>query len=72
MTLEDLSKSYIKKAKVRLEMLEFLFQKKAYSDVVREGDIDFIPTEEYTEEDAKFAIDGAKFVMSLAERIIKI
>ena len=31
MTFEDLAKSYIKKAKVRLEMLEFLYKKEAYS-----------------------------------------
>uniref|UniRef100_A0A7V5XGB1 HEPN domain-containing protein n=1 Tax=Thermodesulfobacterium geofontis TaxID=1295609 RepID=A0A7V5XGB1_9BACT len=136
MTFEDLAKSYIKKAKVRLEMLEFLYKRKAYSDVVREaqeavelatkailrqrgieppkyhdvsslffhhkdkfpeiseeelkkmakiskflrkerelsfyGDIDFIPTEEYTAKEAKLAIKGTKFIISLAERIIKI
>ncbi len=136
MTLEDLAKSYMKKAKVRVEMLEFLYERQAYSDVIREaqevvelvtkamlrrrgieppkyhevsflffhhrekfpefseeelkemakiskylrkerelsfyGDIDFIPTEEYTANEASFAIQGAKFIISLAERIIKI
>ncbi len=135
MSPEDLSKSYLKKAKIRLEALEFFIAKKAYSDVVREaqeavelatkamlrargieppkyhdvsflfkvhkdkfpelkdeeikklmriskelrkerelafyGDIDFIPTEEYTLKDAKKAFEGARFVISLAERIIK-
>ncbi|MDW7973370.1 MAG: HEPN domain-containing protein [Thermodesulfovibrio sp.] len=37
MILKDLAKSYIKKAKVRLEMLEFLYKKEAYSDVIREA-----------------------------------
>lgn len=136
MTLKDLAKSYIKKAKVRLEMLEFLYEKEAYSDVIREaqetvelatkamlrhrgieppkfhevsflffehrdkfleisdyeleklakiskklrkerelsfyGDIDFIPTEEYTAEDALSAIEDVRFVLLLAERLINI
>ncbi|MEZ0343265.1 MAG: HEPN domain-containing protein [Caldimicrobium sp.] len=135
MSPEDLSKSYLKKAKVRLEALGFFLSKEAYSDVVREaqeavelatkamlrargieppkyhdvsflfkehrdkfpelkdkeikklmkiskelrkerelafyGDIDFIPTEEYSLKDAKKAIEGVKFVLTLAERIIK-
>ena len=35
------------------------------------GDIDFIPTEEYTLENAKEAIEGANFVVSTARRIMK-
>lgn len=35
------------------------------------GDIDFIPTEEYTEEDAIRAIDGAKKVVEVALNVIK-
>jgi HEPN domain-containing protein len=34
------------------------------------GDIDFIPSEEYTEEDAKKAIDDARFVLDTATRIV--
>lgn len=135
MSPEDLSKSYLKKVRVRLEMLEFLLSRKAFSDVIREaqeavelatkamlrargieppkyhdvsflfkihrekfpeledkeikklikisknlrkerelafyGDIDFIPTEEYTLRDAKKAINDVRFVLELAERIIK-
>lgn len=135
MSPEDLSKSYLKKVRIRLEMLEFLLSRKAFSDVIREaqeavelatkamlrargieppkyhdvsflfkthrekfpeledkeikklikisknlrkerelafyGDIDFIPTEEYTLRDAKKAINGMRFVLTLAERIIK-
>lgn len=36
------------------------------------GDIDFIPTDEYSEEDAIKAIDGAKKVIEAALRVIKI
>ncbi|MEN2985997.1 MAG: HEPN domain-containing protein [Thermodesulfovibrionaceae bacterium] len=136
MTFEDLAKSYLKKAKVRLEMLKFLYEREAYSDVIREaqeavelatkamlrqrgieppkyhevsslffhhkdkfpeiseeelkrlskiskylrkerelafyGDIDFIPTEEYTAEEAHWAIEGTEYIISLAERIFKI
>jgi len=136
MTQKDLARSYLEKAMVRLEVLHFLYEKKAYSDVVREaqelvelatkamlrergidppkyhdvaplfqeykelfpeltkfevkrlreiskwlrkerelafyGDLDFIPTEEYTEEEAKKAIEGAQFVLELAKRIIKL
>jgi HEPN domain-containing protein len=32
------------------------------------GDIDFIPTEEYTEEDARQAIEDAKWVVELAKK----
>lgn len=34
------------------------------------GDIDFIPTEEYTEEDARRAISDATFVLSMALKTI--
>lgn len=37
MTNRDLSESYLEKAKVRLEVLDLLFRRKAYSDVVREA-----------------------------------
>ncbi|HDD43767.1 MAG TPA: HEPN domain-containing protein [Candidatus Desulfofervidus auxilii] len=36
------------------------------------GDIDFIPTEEYTKEDALRAIEGAKKIVEVASKIIKI
>lgn len=35
------------------------------------GDIDFIPTEEYSRGDALKAIDDAKFVVQMAEQVIK-
>ena len=34
------------------------------------GDIDFIPTEQYSKEDAERGIAGAKFVVSVAEKLI--
>jgi HEPN domain-containing protein len=34
------------------------------------GDIDFIPTEEYTLDDANEAIEGARFVVKIAQRSI--
>lgn len=37
MTASDLANSYLKKAMIRLEILSFLINKKAYSDVVREA-----------------------------------
>lgn len=134
MTNATLAQSYLKKATDRLDVLELLFQKGAYSDVVREaqeivelatkgmlravgieppkyhdvgplilehadrftpvsqeeleqvaviskrlrrerelsfyGDIDFIPTEEYKEEDAKEAINDAHFVVKIAKSVI--
>ncbi len=33
------------------------------------GDIDFIPTEEYTEEDARQAIEDARWVVELAKKV---
>lgn len=35
------------------------------------GDVDFIPTEEYTAEDALKAMDGAKKTVEVASRLIK-
>ena len=35
------------------------------------GDVDFIPTEQYTIEDAKRAIEDAKFVVQVAKTAIK-
>jgi hypothetical protein len=130
-----LAESYIKKATDRLDVLDLLFKKSAYSDVVREaqeivelatkgmlraagveppkfhdvgslllehrdkypddiskhmdqiaiiskrlrkerelsfyGDIDFIPTEEYTSDDAKEAIEGANLVVTTARKLIE-
>ncbi|MCD6399460.1 HEPN domain-containing protein [candidate division WOR-3 bacterium] len=34
------------------------------------GDIDFIPTEEYTREDAKKAMSDARFVVKVAKKVI--
>ena len=34
------------------------------------GDIDFIPTEEYTDADAVEAIDDANFVVHLAQKVM--
>jgi len=134
MTNLTLAKSYLKKALDRLDVLELLFKKGAFSDVVREaqeivelslkgmlravgieppkyhdvgglllehrdrfgkvsnddlekaakiskrlrkerelafyGDIDFIPTEEYKEEDAEEAMEGARFVVQIASSAI--
>ena len=133
MTSFDLARSYIKKAVVRLDVLDVFHEKGAYSDVMREaqelvelalkgmlrfvgieppkyhdvgplllehgerftdishkdlqkaaevskvlrkerefsfyGDIDFIPTEEYTERDAKEAMQGARFVVDLVKKV---
>jgi len=135
MTNNDLAQSYFKKASDRLDILDLLFNKGGYSDVVREaqevvelslkgmlryvgieppkyhdvgplliehqerfrdispeeivnlarisrelrkerelafyGDIDFIPTKEYTQEDAKEAIGGANLAVNIAKRMVK-
>ena len=135
MTSKDLAQSYFKKSIDRLDVLDLLYQKGAYSDVVREaqecvelclkgmlrfvgiepskyhdvgplivehqerfkdisseeilrltkiskelskerelafyGDIDFIPTEEYTREDAIEAVEGANYVVNIARRLLK-
>lgn len=134
MTANELARSYLAKASVRLEMLHFLAQRQAWSDVVREaqelvelalkgmlrqagidppkwhdvgpvlleqaalfpsdlqaqlpelariskrlrrerefafyGDIDFVPTREYTEPDSQIAIDEATVVVDAARRFI--
>jgi HEPN domain-containing protein len=134
MTNDSLARSYLEKAKVRLAVLDLLFEKEAYSDVVREaqelvelalkallrhigieppkwhdvgaiilehrerfagvsqtdldrlasastwlrkerelslyGDVDFIPTERYTPDDGTRAIEDARFVLTVAERVV--
>ena len=135
MTNITLAQSYIKKATDRLDILDLLLNKGAYSDVMREaqeivelatkgmlravgieppkfhdvgdlllehtdkypndiskhvqriasiskrlrkerelsfyGDIDFIPTEEYTRGDAQEATEGADFIVAIAKRLIE-
>jgi HEPN domain-containing protein len=130
----DLARSYLRKAEDRVEVLEVLLRRSAYSDVVREaqelvelalkgmlraagveppkfhdvsallfehaarfetdvaseiprlceiskrlrkerelafyGDIDFIPTEEYTRDDGVRALEEAHFVVNTARRAI--
>lgn len=134
MTSLSLAQSYLKKAADRIDILELLFKKSAYSDVVREsqeivelclkgmlraagieppkihdvgsllieqsgkfpsfskeeinklaaiskrlrkerelafyGDIDFIPTEEYTIDDAQEAIGDAHLVLNQAKKLL--
>ncbi|MBI1870792.1 MAG: HEPN domain-containing protein [Chlamydiae bacterium] len=135
MTNLDLAQSYMVKVVDRLDVLDFLFKKEDYSDVVREsqevvelalkgmlrtvgieppkihdvgafllehrdkfpskirislkkmaliskelrkdrelsfyGEIDFIPTEEYSARDAQKAMQGARYVASIAVRLMK-
>lgn len=135
MTSVNLAQSYLRKAGDRIEVLDLLLRKGAYSDVVREaqeivelclkamlrfvgieppkhhdvgplllehadkfasisgedlkriasvsralrkerelafyGDIDFIPTEEYTIDDANAAREGARFALEQAQRLIR-
>ncbi len=135
MTNKSLAQSYLKKATDRLDILDLLLKKGAFSDVIREaqeivelalkgmlrsvgieppkihdvgslllehdekfpksisknlerlariskklrkerelafyGDIDFIPTEEYTRQDAQRASAEARFVAEIAARLIK-
>lgn len=135
MTNESLARSYLRKASDRLDILEVLLQKGAYSDVVREaqelvelalkgmlraigieppklhdvgglllnyrerfpealrhelvdfagiskrlrkerelafyGDLDFIPTEEYSLEDARVAQRDATRILQAAGRVIE-
>lgn len=134
MTNRTLAHSYLKKATARLDVLDLLFKKQAYSDVIREaqeivelalkgmlrfvgieppkihdvgglliehrekfppeianqveklaqiskklrkerelafyGDIDFIPTEEYTEQDAREVLVEARYVVEVAQKLI--
>ena len=134
MNTRSLAESYLKKAVDRLDILDLLLKKDAFSDVIREsqeivelslkgmlrfigveppkihdvgglllehqdkfpkdigkllkkladiskrlrkerelafyGDIDFIPTEEYTKKDAKDAIKDTQLVVSAAKKLI--
>ncbi|MGQ9671878.1 MAG: HEPN domain-containing protein [Candidatus Aminicenantales bacterium] len=134
MTNRTLALSYLKKANARLDVLDLLYKKRAYSDVIREaqevvelslksmlrfvgveppkihdvgglllehkdkfpksvsrrlarlaqiskrlrkerelafyGDIDFIPTEEYSNQDARKAIQDATFVVETTKTLV--
>jgi len=134
MTNQTLAQAYLRKATDRLDILDLLHTKEAYSDVVREaqeivelalkgmlravgveppkyhdvgdlllehgnrfekgvarqlkkaariskklrkerelafyGDIDFIPTEEYTSEDSREARKDAQWIVGVAEKVI--
>ncbi len=134
MNNRTLALSYLKKAEDRLDVLDLLYKKRAFSDVIREaqevvelslksmlrlvgveppklhdvgglllehkdkfpktvarnlqrlsriskvlrkerelafyGDIDFIPTEEYTSQDARKAVKDARFVVATAKTLI--
>jgi len=136
MNNRTLALSYLKKAEARLDVLDLLYKKRAFSDVIREaqevvelslksmlrlvgveppkihdvgglllehkdkfpnrvarnlkrlsliskvlrkerelafyGDIDFIPTEEYTGQDARKAIKDARFVVATAKTLINV
>jgi hypothetical protein len=135
MNTKSLAESYLKKAVDRLDILDLLFKKRAFSDVIREsqeivelslkgmlrfigveppkihdvgsllvehkekfpkdvaeylvrladiskrlrkerelafyGDIDFIPTEEYTEKDADKAIRDTRLVVDTSKKLIQ-
>lgn len=65
MTNKSLALSYLERLAVISKKLrkerEFAFY----------GDIDFIPTEEYTDADAKQALEDARLVVDSASRLIK-
>jgi hypothetical protein len=135
MNNRTLAMSYLKKANDRLDVLDLLYKKRAFSDVIREaqeivelslksmlrlvgveppkihdvgglllehkdkfprtvfrrlkrlaliskilrkerelafyGDIDFIPTEEYTNQDARKAIKDARFVVATTKTLVE-
>jgi len=64
MNSKDLAKEYLERCKKRLKALELLYQEKSYAD------IDFLPSEEYKESDAKRAKEAAKFSIGLLEKIL--
>lgn len=62
--MDKLFEDYIKRSGIRVEALNFYFEKGAFADVVKESD-DFIPSEEYSAEDAKGAIEDANYIYLL-------
>lgn len=61
---EEVSKNF---EKIR-EISKYLRKEREFAFY---GDLDFIPTEEYTKEDAIKAIKDAEFVVSIGEMVIK-
>ncbi len=61
---EEISKNF---EKIR-EISKYLRKEREFSFY---GDVDFIPTEEYSKEDAIKALKDAEFVVSIGELIIK-
>jgi HEPN domain-containing protein len=54
-----------------LRLAEISKELRKESELAFYGDIDFIPTEEYTLENAKEAIEGANFVVNIAKRMMQ-
>jgi HEPN domain-containing protein len=64
MNSKALAKEYLEGCKKRLKALELLYKERSYAD------IDFLPSEEYKESDAKRAKEAAKFSIELLEKIL--
>ncbi|MGB9791203.1 MAG: HEPN domain-containing protein [Thermacetogeniaceae bacterium] len=62
-----LPKEVAKEAKRLADISKWLRKEREFSFY---GDVDFIPTEEYTREDAERAIRDAEFVLEMARKVI--
>jgi HEPN domain-containing protein len=70
MTNGGLAKSYMFKAEKRLKILSVLLEEER--ELSFYGDIDFIPTEEYSREDALQAIEDAKFIVKTVKGLLEV
>jgi len=70
MTNGGLAKSYMFKAEKRLKILSILLEEER--ELSFYGDIDFIPTEEYSREDALQAIEDAKFIVKTVKGLLEV
>lgn len=65
---ERLPEEVARKAKKIAAISKWLRKEREFSFY---GDVDFIPTEEYTLKDAQRAVSDANFVFQMAEKVIK-
>ena len=71
--LREHKDKYVKEVAQEIERLAVISKRlKKERELAFYGDIDFIPTEEYSEKDAQEAIENANFVVEIAKQVISL
>ncbi len=71
--LREHKDKYVKEVAQEIERLAVISKRlNKERELAFYGDIDFIPTEEYSEKDAQEAIENANFVVEIAKQVISL